>query len=134
MPICFNKKVAFIHIPKTGGQTINYLFSFFKKKECFFGEFNDVFDLKSNKLKEIVFDNKYLDAMEKSICFGYSRFLTPFIVFIIVDSSLCAGIRTVSSGYGDTANILGKGRHRRCDCRRRRLSFVVNCGVLSDCI
>ena len=48
MPLCHYRKIAFIHIPKTGGQSLIDLFGFQKKPECYYG-FHQV----QGKMKEL---------------------------------------------------------------------------------
>ena len=66
MPVCFDRKIAFIHIPKTAGQSIEDLFEFELDNHHYFG--NNINNCRlhlftqesaKNKTKKFSFDDVF---------------------------------------------------------------------------
>lgn len=53
MPICFERKIVFVHVPKTGGTSINSYFNFKEKLKNFYGVVNQSLELSHFSLDEI---------------------------------------------------------------------------------
>lgn len=70
MPLCFDKKIAFIHIPKTGGQSIIRLFDFKRDQSHFYGHYS------INQIKEkINLDHFYKFSFVRN---PFDRLLSDF--------------------------------------------------------
>lgn len=75
MPICFDKKIIFVHIPKTGGQSIESMFDFKEGKQNFFCRIE-------NELKTIEYTHYTLEMLKKEInvnlFFSFSFIRNPY--------------------------------------------------------